>query len=179
MRRCKSLGSLKLFLWYAFTSWAMRGAHRRPISCFSLPWTLLTVRFGWSGWWLDSRQRLLFTEVAGNTFVHRSICHLAVSQDSSDSVGGDVLHPLKSQWLSSTLTYILLMLHFQRGFTAVLLHVLFTGGPVWMEHSLSQILFQKNTELVNHKITVKSFSSERTHNSNPHSQNKGGHMGKI
>ena len=91
------------------------------------PQTLLTVRFGWSGWWLDSRQHLLFTEVAGNTFVHRSTCHLAVSQDSSDSVGGDVPHPLKSQWLSSTLTSILLMLHFQCGFTAVLLHVLFTG----------------------------------------------------
>ena len=28
------------------------------------PQTLLTVRFGWSGWWLDSRQHLLFTEVA-------------------------------------------------------------------------------------------------------------------
>ena len=34
-----------------------------------------------------------------------------------------------------------------------------------MEHSLSNIVswLRKNTELVNHKITVKSFSSERTH----------------
>ena len=47
--------------------------------------------------------------------------------------------------------------------------------------SISNIVswLRKNTELVNHKITVKSFSSERTNTSNPHSQNKGGHMGKI
>ena len=131
MRRCKSLGSLKLFLWYAFTSWALREAHQRLISCFSPPWTLLTVRFGWSGWWLDRRQRLLLTEVAGNIFVHKSICHLAVSQDSSDSIGCDVLHPLKSQWLSSTLTYILLMLPFQCGFTAVSYSIFFSQEDLW------------------------------------------------
>lgn len=72
----------------------------------------------------------MLTEMAGNIFVPRSICHLAVSQDSSDGIGCDVLHTLKSQGLSSTLTCVLLMLHFQCGFTAVLLHVLFMGGPV-------------------------------------------------
>ena len=47
--------------------------------------------------------------------------------------------------------------------------------------SISYIVswLRKNAEWVNHKITVKSFSSERTHTSNPHSQNKGGHMVKI
>ena len=60
MRRCKSLGLLKLFLWYA--SWLSRAS----ILFFSILSYSQRVGVCCSGCWLDGEHNLLFTGMAGD-----------------------------------------------------------------------------------------------------------------